>query len=160
MVGNTILGISPGTRYIGVAVLRNGDLHDWKVKSYKGTWSDEKLEKAVGYIEKLIISHVISHIACKVPHDSRSSNGVNAIIEKIKEVALEYKIKFELYTIDDLKNLFKMHFANRYILSEHVTRRYPELTSIFLRERMNKHKYHIRVFEALAAGLFCHSMIK
>ena len=159
MAGNTILGISPGTRYIGVAVLRNGDLHDWKVKSCKGTWSDEKLEKAVRYIEKLIISHVISHIACKVPHDSRSSHGVNAIIEKIKEVALEYKIKFELYTIDDLKNLFKMHFANRYILSEHVTRRYPELTSIFLRERKNKHKYHIRVFEALAAGLFCHSAI-
>ena len=153
MAGNTILGISPGTKYIGVAVLRNGNLHDWKVKSYKGTWSDEKLDKALGYLEKLVISHVINHIACKVPHESRTSHGVNAIIQKIQEIAREYKIKFELYTIEDIKNLFKMHFANRYILSEHVARRYPEITDIFLRERKNKHRYHVRIFEAIAAAL-------
>lgn len=159
MAGNTILGISPGTRYIGIAVLRSGELHDWRVKSYKGSWSDEKLNKVVTYIEKLVIDHVICQIACKVPHHSRTSQGVNAIIEKIKTIALEYKIRFETYSIDDLKNLFKMHFPNSYILSEHVTRKFPELTDIFLRERKNKHKYHIRVFEALAAGLHCHYSI-
>ncbi len=156
MVGGTILGISPGTKYVGVAILRNGDLYDWKMKSYKGAWSDEKLQKALSYIEKLVITHAIHRIACKVPHNSRSSNGVNQMIEKIKEIALEYKIKFDVYSIEDLKNMFKMHFENRYILAEHVARRFPELTDIFLRERKNKHKYHIRLFEAIAVGIHCH----
>lgn len=159
MAGSTILGISPGTRYLGIAILSNGELRDFKVKSYKGAWSDEKLNAAMTYIEKLIITHVISHVACKVPHQSRTSKGVNAIIEKLKAIALEYKIKFEIYSIDDLKSLFKMHFPNRCILAEHVTRRFPELTDIFLRERKNKHKYHMRMFEALAAGLYCHSIL-
>lgn len=159
MAGSTILGISPGTRYLGIAILTNGELRDFKVKTYKGTWSVEKLNTAMAYIEKLIITHVISHVACKVPHQSRTSIGVDAIIERLKAIAFEYKIQFEIYSIDDLKNQFKMHFPNRCILAEHVTRKFPELTDIFLRERKNKHKYHMRMFEALAAGLYCHSLL-
>lgn len=159
MAEATILGISPGTKYIGIAMLRNGDLLECKVKSFKGAWSDEKLEKVVLHIRSMIQQHAVKHIACKTNHESRTSFRVKAIMERVQALALEFEIEFNKYSIDDLKGLFKMHFHNTHILAEHIAKRFPELADIFMRERKSKNKYHYKVFEALAAGLYCHSSI-
>lgn len=156
MAGGTILGISPGTRYVGVAMLRNGDLYDWKVKTYKGSWSEDKLSKAIEYIEGLIITHVIHHIACKIPHTSRSSFGLNALIEKIKKIAKEYKIELHIYSVNDLKSFFKKDISNKSQLANHLAVKHPELSLELDKEQRSNHSYYSKMFEAIAAGMHCH----
>ena len=73
MTGVTVLGISPGTRYVGIAILRNGELYSWKIKSYKGMYDPAKVDRTLSYVEELIIMQVIHSIACKIPHSKRTS---------------------------------------------------------------------------------------
>lgn len=156
MTGVTVLGISPGSRYVGIALLRNGELHQWKVKSYKGIYEPAKVDRTLLYIEKLIVMQIVHSIACKVPHPKRTSLVLNRVIQRIQEIAEEYKIDIRIYTIEDLKSLFKMKFSNKYLLAEYVAKKYPQLNAILIRERKNKVRYHIRTFEAIAAGLCYH----
>lgn len=153
MTGVTILGISPGTRYVGIAILRNGELFSWKIKSYKGVYDPVKVDRTLEYIENLIIMQVINSIACKIPHSKRTSPVLDKIIQRIREMSAQYKVDCKIYTIEDLKSLFKMKFSNKYMLAEYVAKKFPQLTEALIRERKNKNRYHIRTFEAIAAGL-------
>ena len=129
MKGNNTLGISPGTRYVGVAIFQDGNLHDWKIRNFIGAWSENKLESTLSYIEELIINQFIKNIACKLPHSSRCSHGLKVLIEKIKEIAKRFKI------------------------AEYLCSKYPELIKTFNKLRASKHGYHLRAFEAISAGL-------
>lgn len=160
MEGATILGISPGTKYVGLAIQRNGVLYDWRVKHYKGAWSDDKLEKVANFIENLIIKHIISHVACKVPHASRTSKALTLLIERIRKIANEYKLQFHLYFIDELKDWFQENIRNKKSLGAYLTIQYPELTRIFVQESKSRHQYHTKAFEAIAALVRCHHTIK
>lgn len=154
MATNTaILAISPGTRYIGIAFFRDGILYDWKVRSYKGIWSEDKLQKMMQYLEWLVITRVIYHIACKVPHESRSSVGIKDIVEGLKSIAEEYKISFSTYTIADLK---KGGLRNKKELSRYAADRHPELLHQLRKESVNRNPYYTRMFEAIATGMLCH----
>jgi hypothetical protein len=159
MGNTTILGISPGTRYLGLAMMRNGDLYDWKVKTYKGVCTEDKLIKALAHIEELIITHVVSYIACKIPHASRSSFSLDILIEKIKKIAKEYNIHILIYSINEIKAYFKNNISNKKNLAEHIAERYPALLHEFKKERNNKNSYYARMFEAIAAVLYCHNSI-
>jgi hypothetical protein len=99
---------------------------------------------------------IVNSIACKVPHPKRTSAVLNRIIQRIQEMAEEYKIDIRIYTIEDLKSLFKMKFSNKYLLAEYVAKKFPQLNAMLIRERKNKVRYHIRTFEAIAAGLCYH----
>lgn len=160
MGGVTILGISPGTRYIGIAFLRNGILYDWKIKSYKGIWSEEKLLKVMSYIESVIEAHVVEHIACKVPHIGRSSFGLKLLIEKITSIAEKYNAKLHLYTIKELKDLFTAGLENKSALVRYLADNLPELRHLLTKELRNKNVYYVKVFEAIASTLHCNASLK
>jgi hypothetical protein len=160
MAGAAILGISPGTKYIGIVVLYQGELMESKVASFKGLWSADKLERITAHISAIIHERDILHIACKRHHESRTSIRVEAILESVKEMALQLDIALYTYTIEELKGLFQMHFHNKHVLSEHIIKRFPELYDIFIQERKNKNKYHYKMFEALAACLYCHASLQ
>lgn len=153
----TVLGVSPGSRYVGLALLKNGVLSHWQVKTYKGSTTPEKVSMTLLHIEELIIAHTIHCVACKIPHPERSSPQLDKIIQMVKEMADKYGIECKVYSIEDLRAFFKMRFENKYMLAENVTYAFPQLAQLLLRERKNKHRYHIRTFEAVAAGMHCHN---
>lgn len=156
MTTTTILGISPGTRCIGLALLHNGELSKWQVKTYKGSTTPKKLKATLEHIEEIIEVHMVHCVACKVPHPGRSSPQLDEIINQVKEIAAKYAIECKIYSLEELRSFFKMKFENKYMLAENVTAAFPQLEPLLLRERMNKHRYHIRTFEAIAAGMHCH----
>lgn len=160
MGGVTILGISPGTRYIGIALQRNGILYDWRIKSYKGVWSEEKLLKVVTYIETLIVTHVVEHIACKIPHMGRCSEGLKLLIEKIKSIAKKCNSKIHLYSIAELKALFTTSIQNKGALVSYLAETLPELRHLLKKEMRNKNTYYVKVFEAIATTVHCHNSLK
>ena len=63
---NTILGISPGTRFIGIAILADGKLVNWQVRSFPGEWSDEKLRVILAAIDTVIVRYRIEQVTVPV----------------------------------------------------------------------------------------------
>lgn len=103
---------------------------------------------------------MVKHIACKIPHAARCSSGLKLLIEKIKAIAKEYKLKLHIYSISDLKEFFKAGIRNKISLASFVLTMHPELTHLFLREKENKNPYHLKIFEAVAAIIHCHNKVK
>src|ERR1041384_2505677 len=98
-----ILGISPGTRSLGIAILKDGELLDSRIKSFPGKWSEVKQKTILGAISEYINHFGITVIALKTIHISRSAAALNQVIHGIKELSEKRKIKFCIYTIHDLK---------------------------------------------------------
>ncbi|GAF91324.1 unnamed protein product, partial [marine sediment metagenome] len=40
-----IIGINPGTRYLGISVFQDSDLRDWRIKVFQEKWSEHKIKK-------------------------------------------------------------------------------------------------------------------
>ncbi len=57
MEGST-LGISPGARHIGIAVIENNELVDSKVFGYYGRWNDRKLRKIIRKLTDIITTRI------------------------------------------------------------------------------------------------------
>ena len=60
-----ILGLNPGTRYLGMAVFQGPELRDWGVKTFKGQWSKEKLKKIKEIVSDLISRYDLNTLAIK-----------------------------------------------------------------------------------------------
>ncbi len=149
------MGISVGTWQCGVAVLRNGTLVDWKAKSYKGVWSENKLNRIVRSLEKMIDRYGVKKIGCKVALQIRTYK-IDSIVAALKEVAKQRDISFCITYIEELKAIEHVQIPNKEIYAEHLSRLYPELTPMLRRHRKVKTVYYHRVFEAVGAALNCY----
>ena len=80
-----IIGISPGTRYVGFAIFYGSELRDWGIKNIEGRWSKEKQRRIMAFISDLIGQHKPNVLAVKSLHPSRSSPNLNKLVSRIKE---------------------------------------------------------------------------
>src|ERR1041385_1470152 len=102
----TILGISPGTRSIGLAVYRNESLAEWRVKTFKGSWSNAKLKSILYELKNYMAEKEIAVVAIKRPDIVRSSQGVERLVSEIRVMAVRNKMKVVLYSLEELKRHF------------------------------------------------------
>lgn len=154
MAEGTILGISLGTRHVGIALLRKGKLFDWRLKTYKGIWSKSKLQKILNDIEEMLITQCITHVACKLPFKHQESN-VQRILEGIQAQAEQYGISLHLYSIADLRKGIGSDISNKKDIAERLVIRYPELITSLTKEKGAKNAYYIKMLEAVAASSHC-----
>jgi Holliday junction resolvasome RuvABC endonuclease subunit len=89
----TILGINPGTRYIGLAVLSGTDLREWRIVSLKSKWSVKKLGQAREILSEYISRYHPDGIALKRLHESRSSPHLTRLAADIKKLLQEKRIQ-------------------------------------------------------------------
>jgi RNase H-fold protein (predicted Holliday junction resolvase) len=101
-----ILGISPSTKQLGLAVVEQSELLEWQVKTFTGEWSDKKLSKILSVIVKMSNDYSITGIALKMPHSSKSSPALDTLVLKIKEFAKNKKIRIYKFSLDELKSKF------------------------------------------------------
>lgn len=152
-MATTILGISPGTRIIGIGVIQNGELVEWQVKTFKGRWSQEKLTLILGMIQSLSEFFNVNTIALKSVSPLRSSPHLLKLTNQI--IALSEKIQVSLVqlSIHDLKWKAGSHGKNSIgELMEFMTEQYPVLKRAYLKERNNLNPYYLKMFEAIAAA--------
>ena len=157
----TILGINPGTRYMGIAVFQGNELRDWRIKGTKGKWNKKKLAKTLGIIEEYISHHKPNSVALKKIHSSRTSINLEQLIAGIEKLAEKNEIQVCLYSGKEIK----AHFlggskGNKRKLSEAITKQHPELFHELIREKSNKNLYYTKLFEAVALGLICHHKLQ
>jgi len=151
-----ILGISPGSKYLGISIFQGSDLSYWGIKVLKGVWSKEKIKKAKKILSNLIDRHDVNVVAIKKLHPSRSSKNLNRFVTIIKEFSKEKRLKVCQYSLKDLKNFFSLGLKmNKRQMAELIVTQYPFLEHQFEKEKRNKNPYFIRMFEAIALGTFC-----
>jgi Holliday junction resolvasome RuvABC endonuclease subunit len=151
-----IIGINPGTRYLGLTVLDGSELLDWRIKVFPGKWTKEKMNKMLEVISGLIEKYRPRHISLKKLHSSRSSKNLKTLVSKIVAIAKRNKIKVVRYSIQEIEILFlkdKKH--NKRNIAERIALDYPALIHEIKKEKRNRNPYYIRAFEAVALGIAC-----
>lgn len=152
-MATTILGISPGTRIMGLGVVQNGELVEWQVKSFKGSWSKEKLKLILEAIENLCAHFHVTDVALKVISPLHSSKNLLVLTDRISELAKKNKVRLNKFTMQDLKKKAGDQGKNSMNdLMESITHKYPVLKREYLKERNNLNPYYLKMFEAIAAA--------
>jgi Holliday junction resolvasome RuvABC endonuclease subunit len=146
-----ILGISPGTRSMGLAVMKGGELIEWRVKTFKGSWSHGKLKDILFVIMEYVQAHNIKIIALKKPGMHRSSGGLDQLASELTVWAKMNRIKVLSFTLQEMKRHYsKEKNFNKAEMIKQVALQYPELYSEYNKEQRNKKAYYVKMFEAVS----------
>jgi len=148
-----IIGINPGTRYLGLAIFCGSELRDWQVKNTEGKWSDDKMTKITSMLLSLIDSYDANVLAVKRLNPSRSSPNLNKLASTIENLSKMRKLRIYHYSIDEIKRYFQQR--SRKGLAEIMASEYPVLCHELRKEQANLNPYYIRMFEAVALGSMC-----
>jgi Holliday junction resolvasome RuvABC endonuclease subunit len=152
----TILGINPGSKYLGIAVFQESDLRYWAIKVLKGVWSKGKIKKAKAILSDLIDRYDVNVLAIKKLHPSRSSKNLDRLATIIKEFSKRKGLKVYQYSLKDVKDFFSLGTKiNKRQMAELIVTQYPFLGHPFEKEKRNRNPYFIRMFEAIALGFVC-----
>jgi Holliday junction resolvasome RuvABC endonuclease subunit len=155
-----IIGINPGTRYLGIAVFQGPELVDWRIKALKGEWSKEKMKRATEIISDFIERYEPGVLAIKKLHPSRRSRNLAQLAARIKEFCKRKGLKLYQYSIKDIEEFFiKEEKLNKKNLAEAIVSENPALLHELQKEKSHKNPYHIRAIEAVALASICHSQL-
>lgn len=147
-----ILGISPGTRTCGFAVVRDGEVKKWSVKSYKEKWSDGKLIGILYSISQLINRHKIQDIALKMPDAVPRSLGYAQLIGALNALFETRGINARYYALSDIAGVHAPgEKINRKTLFGRIADRHTELQQLYRKEAKSSKPYYDKVFEAVGA---------
>ena len=165
----TILGINPGTRYLGFAIFHGPELRDWGVKVAKGPCTKDKMEKLKKIVLGLIEQYEPEVLAIKQLHPSRSSPNLLKLVGELKKLSLIRKIPVHEYSIEYLEKMILSERLNKKNLVEIIFEQYPVLFSEVEKERVifseiekkrsRKKIYHTRMFEAVALAHVCFNQL-
>lgn len=149
------LGISPGSRHIGIAVLYNRELITWRVHTFRGKWSDVKRKTMLATLEKLFASYAIEAVAVKIPDKLPDSFSFGQVLGVINILCERKGIKARYCTLSDIKRCFSTNEqVTKASIVSYLVHKYPELTREYNKEQKNHYKYYAYIFEAVSAILF------
>lgn len=150
---NNNIGLSLGTKSIGIAVLKKQELRDYRVIRFRGIWSQDKKERIIKSILSFISLRHQYAVGIKVPESTYRSRQLNDLLQGLQKSLEQLKIGFELYTIHDLKaHCFPTQRANKKSLISCVGNKYPQLFHPYKRETRNRHAHYSKLFEATVAA--------
>ena len=151
-----IIGINPGTRYLGLAIFQDWNLIDWRVKNLEGKWSIKKIDKVISALKEQIELYDLNAIALKRVHPSVSSKNLRKLIDRIRSLAAGKRIKVYQYSIKEVEGILLAEGRhNKKALAQKMAADYPVLIYELEKEKTNKNPYRMKMFEAVALGAAC-----
>jgi len=153
----TILGINPGTRYLGIAFFQGPELKDWRIKVVEGRRFKEKLKKTKNILSDFITRYEPNILAIKKLHPSRSSANLNRMVSRLKEFSKRKGLRVYEFSVKDMEKSLssEKRIKNKRELEEAIVSLYPFLINELTKEKKNKNPYFVRMFEAVALSLVC-----
>lgn len=141
---------------MGTAVLYDGELVDFRVRTFYGVWTSEKRSDMLRTINKAVDRFGVTAIVVKAPKPAHCSNSILDILSDIERVAEQGKIKLTLCTISELKKRYsKNESGNKQTLIQAIIAKYPnhrQLAQLYAKEKSNRNAYHVKIFEAIACA--------
>jgi Holliday junction resolvasome RuvABC endonuclease subunit len=151
-----VIGINPGTRYLGIAIFQNSELLDWRIKTFPGKWTKEKTDKILAIIRQQIEYYDIRKIIIKKLHPLRSSKNLKFLVAKMTALVRRRRIDIQRFSIKELEKTFIGDMKpNKQNLAERIVRQYPVLVPELNKEKSNKNSYYLRMIEAVALAAAC-----
>lgn len=151
-----ILGISLSTRLMGTAILYDGELSVFRVRTFYGAWNRQKRDNMIRTIKKTVEGHGIHMIALKIPKVPHRSQRIHDLVTDIRQISEELNIKLTICTISCLlKNNEDNKGGNKQDLVQAIIARYPnynQLASFSAKDRNSGTAYHIKLFEAIVCA--------
>lgn len=150
-----MLGIDPGTRHIGLAVLAGEDIVWYRVKTLvsQRTLQDLVIEVKT-YLTKVLRTYQPSVIAIEEPFYPQSAESalLRALTDEIKTWARWHRLEVWSSTPPEVKAFFCRDDATKRSLAEAIIERYP-----FLRRYLTylpwRLRYWFHVFDAVGLAL-------
>jgi|SRR5665213_487158 len=149
--GNRILGISPGTRTVGIAIFKNGQLREWQLKTFSGKWSKVKLTWILSILKQIIAHYGVSGIAIKIPHNSRTSKALNELTKAIQRLTEKQDLTIATFTLKELEQAFPgSPKATKKAMIEQLVNKFPELQEYYEKIAKKSKNSFEKIFEAVA----------
>lgn len=147
-----VLGISLNSRIMGLAVLRDQSLEDYKVKLFKERWCKEKAQKMLNCLLQCIEEYQINRLALMLPEPQYSTSEIASLISQVKARSKSWKLQVACFEPKSLYSLIEPVRAKKRALMQELSTRHPELGFLAQKELKNKKRYYSKLFEAVAAA--------
>lgn len=149
----TILGISYSTRMQGLAVIRSHQLVDYSLKLHKVRWGPQKRDLFLTSLASCIKDYTITTICLSSPSLYHQTREFKELYVLIRSLAYQQKLRLVEYCPKELFLLCTgLEKKTKKSLMRNLTELYPELVPLYEKERGNKNKYYIKLFEAVGAA--------
>ena len=149
-----ILGISPGTRSMGIAIWKDNHLSEWQIKAFKGAWTAHKLRDILFTCKVILERHAVTHLAIKAPDPFRTLPALDKLFLELQSLARSLKVKVKKYSLQDLKKLCSDNpkFTKAKLIRA-IADQNDVLRNLYNRELKNRNPYYTKMFEAIALVL-------
>lgn len=146
-----MLGISIGTRSVGIAVFRKGHLVEWQVKSFKGKMNEQKPYMISGAILKLVREYDCKEVVIRMPNKAHNYENVILLKKHLSKSLTNRRIPIYWYSLSDIKEGLDISICNKQELLDWTANNYTQLRLVYAKEKKNKNSYYVKLFEAVAA---------
>ena len=150
-----ILGISLGTKSSGIAILDNGNLAAWNTLSFKNEWSHRKANRIVSRYDAYLRKHKATVVVLKIPPLTHHTDAILSLIKRIQQMVVFHGCMVEYTTKNDIKQAIP-GIRNTHDIMEYASNLYPVLHPAFEQEKLNRNRYHARMFEAVIVAHLWH----
>ena len=155
---STILAIDPGTRELGVAVLRGGELLFYGVKTVTNRRNPLiVLETISSYFRRLLERYHPTTLAIEKMFITQKNSALLVVAaEQIKAVAKENNLPVYEYAPTSVrKRLCHTGRATKRETAAVLADRFPELQRYYRRTKAWEIDYYSNLFDAVAVGVVC-----
>jgi len=153
MSTDTTLGIDPGTRFIGIAVMRSGVLVHSQIRAFQGPWSLKKLKDIVHWLDATMTRYGVKKVAIKIPDVFPLSPGYNQLIGSLNVFLSRKSITPSYYTLSEIKaKVCKEKIETTDELMQIIVLKHPELWLEYKKEKLNENPHYNKLFAAVAVA--------
>jgi len=148
-----ILGLSPGSCHVGLAVFKNGRLLISQTKTFGGKWTNKKFTKLMHAIGEYIRHHKVTDLAIKVPDDHTVNTRLVRLLEGLNVLCEREEVTPHCYTLKQIRRAYtKTWEPSKEAMIGSVILKYPQLQAEYYKSQTIKTKYYERLFEAVLVG--------
>lgn len=154
----TILAVDPGTRELGVSILRGKELLFYNVKTVTNRKNPlAALEVIAAYIRNIIKKYRPDVLSIEKIFITQKNSALLVVsADQVKAVAKEAELEIYEYAPSTIrKRLCQTGRATKREAAKVLTARYPELKRYYERTARWELDYYANLFDAVAVGVIC-----
>ncbi len=147
-----VLGISPGTRTVGIAVLQETTLIHYELLSFPQKWSAIKKQEILQRISLYLTRYGITQVAIKIPDELPISTAYIQVVSDLNTMCDARGMTPTYFTLSELKQGYLPDAqVKKETLIRYITKLYPDL-HIYTRKESKDRKYYDKVYEAVGSA--------
>lgn len=150
------LGISPGSRHIGTALMHGNWLMDYRVKTALGKSDERKVQGVLERIEKIIVRKGVTVLSMRINPSKTSSDNFELLLDGMREMAARHGLPLHTFDAKTLVTKCAIHSTQPKIkrsLAVSILYRFPQLRPEYAKTCSKQRVYYMKLFEAIACAL-------